>query len=36
MNPAGEFVDAYGKSQAADTIRQKVAEAITQWQTSKP
>jgi len=34
MNPAGEFVDAYGKSQTADTIRLKVAEAITRWQSS--
>ncbi|KAF8334994.1 h-sco1 [Cantharellus anzutake] len=35
MNPAGEFVDAYGKSQTAETIRSKVAEAISQWQTSR-
>ncbi|KAF9518398.1 hypothetical protein BS47DRAFT_1338330 [Hydnum rufescens UP504] len=31
MNPAGEFVDAYGKSQAPETVRTKVAEAIQKW-----
>jgi protein SCO1 len=31
MNPAGEFVDAYGKSQAPEMVRTKVAEAIHKW-----
>jgi len=31
MDPAGEFVDAYGKSQTAETVRAKTAEAIQKW-----
>lgn len=34
MDPAGQFVDAYGKSQTEETVRIKVAEAIQKWKAA--
>ncbi|KZT62203.1 putative SCO1-involved in stabilization of Cox1p and Cox2p [Calocera cornea HHB12733] len=36
MDPNGEFVDAFGKSNSADDVRQKVRKAVQEWKSLSP
>jgi len=33
MDPKGDFVDAFGKSNSADDVRQKVRKAVQEWKS---